>query len=323
MDLSSFAKFDVTGPGAEAFLDRLTANKLPQNIGGINLTHVLSDAGMIEGEYTITRFADDRFYILSGAGTELEVLDKLCFTAGEDVEVANVSDDFGMLLVAGPKSRDLLSKVTSADLTNSSFRWLSGQEIDVAGISCRALRVNYVGELGWELHAPMDQLETLYDVIWEAGGDLGIVNFGAYAINSLRMEKAYRGLGAELTNEITLIEADMERFYAPEKGHFQGRDATEARKSEDMVARLVYAEVMAGDCDIRGGEAVLAGDKVVGVCTSGGYGHATGKSLAFAYVEPDHAQPGAKLKVQILGEGQLLRVLSEPVWDPENVRQKV
>ncbi len=318
-DLSSFAKFDVTGPGAEAHLDRLTANRLPKKAGGINLTHVLSENGRIHGEWTITRLADDRFYVLTGAGTEREALDHLRFANGEGVTITNVTDDYGMLVVAGPKAREVLAPLTDADLTTPAFRWLSGQEISIAGVPVRALRVNYVGELGWELHAPMAALATLYDAIWASGEAHGIANFGAYAINSLRMEKGYRGLGAELTNEITLIEADCERFYAPDKGAFTGRAATEIVRQKGVDTRLVYAEVAATDCDIYGGEAVMQGDKVVGVCTSGGYGHATGKSLAFAYVDPG-CDDG--LEVIILGERRAFTHLDEPAWDATNARQK-
>ena len=319
MDLSSFAKFDVSGPGAEALLDQLTANRLPQKPGGINLTHMLSDNGRIEGEWTITRLAEDRFYVLSGAGTERMALDQLAFAAGGDVTVANVTDDFGMLVVAGPKSRAVLAPLTNADLSNASFRWLSGREILIAGIPVRALRVNYVGELGWELHAPMGQLAALYSAIREAGEAHGIADFGVQAVNSLRMEKGYRGYGAELTNEITLIEAGCTRFYAPDKGAFKGRSATEAVREQGIATKLVYGEVAAADCDIYGGEAVMQGGRVVGVCTSGGYGHATGKSLAFAYVDPDAAEG---LEVVILGERRALTLLDTPVWDPTNARQK-
>ncbi|KIC20161.1 FAD-dependent oxidoreductase [Leisingera sp. ANG-Vp] len=319
MDLSSFAKFDVTGPGAEALLNHLTANRLPKKTDGINLTHVLSDNGRIEGEWTITRLAEDRFYVLSGAGTERMVQDQLSFAAGNDAVITNVTDDYGMLVVAGPRSREVLAPLTDADLSNSAFRWLSGQEITIAGIPVRALRVNYVGELGWELHAPMAQLAALYSAIWEAGEPHGIADFGVQAVNSLRMEKAYRGYGAELTNEITLIEADCTRFYAADKGDFKGRTATEAVRGKGIATRLVYGEVAAGDCDIYGGETVMQGDKVVGVCTSGGYGHATGKSLAFAYVIPDACDG---LEVVILGRRRAFTLLDAPAWDPSNARQK-
>jgi dimethylglycine dehydrogenase len=319
MDLSSFAKFDVTGPGAEALLDRLTANRLPKKPGGIGLTQVLSDKGRIAGEWTITRLGPDRFYLLTGAGAEEQARDDLAFSAGPDVTVTNVTDTFGMLVVAGPKSRQVLAGLTDSDLSNAAFRWLSAQEITLADIPVRALRVTYVGELGWEIHAPMADLARLYDAIWVAGQPHGIADFGVQAVNSLRMEKGYRGYGSELTNEITLIEADCTRFYAPDKGDFRGRAATEAVRAAGATTTLVYAEIAATDCDIYGGEAVMHGGRVVGVCTSGGYGHATGKSLIFAYVEPGMTEG---LEVVVLGERRKLTLLAEPAWDATNARQR-
>jgi dimethylglycine dehydrogenase len=316
MDLSSFAKFDVTGPGAEALLDRLTANRLPKKQGGVGLTQVLSDKGRILGEWTITRFGPDRFYLLTGAGAEEQTRDDLALAAGPDVTITNVTNAFGMLVVAGPKSREVLAGLTGTDLSNAAFRWLSAQEITLAGIPVRALRVTYVGELGWEIHAPMPDLARLYTAIRAAGQPHGIADFGVQAVNSLRMEKGYRGYGSELTNEITLIEAGCVRFYAPDKGDFRGRDATEAAA---VTTTLVYGEVAATDCDIWGGEAVMQGDRVVGVCTSGGFGHATGKSLTFAYVTPG---ADTDLEVVILGERHALTLLDAPAWDPTNARQR-
>ena len=243
----------------------------------------------------------------------------LTAAAGPDVTITNVTDTFGMLVVAGPKSREVLQGLTAADLSNTAFRWLSAQEITLAGIPVRALRVTYVGELGWELHAPMGQLAHLYAAIWAAGQPHGIADFGVQAVNSLRMEKGYRGYGSELTNEITLIEADCTRFYAANKGDFRGRAATEKVRAKGITTLLAYAEVAATDCDIYGGEAVMQGDSVVGVCTSGGYGHATGKSLTFAYVDPG---ADTDLEVVILGERRPLTLLAAPAWDPTNARQK-
>jgi dimethylglycine dehydrogenase len=317
MDLSSFAKIDVTGAGAQALLDRITANRLPARQGGIVLTHLLSDNGRIAGEWTITRLADDRFYILTGAGAERQALDHL--RGGADVCVTNLTDSYGMLVVAGPKAREVLQPLTEADLSNAAFRWLSGQEITLAGIALRALRVNYVGELGWELHAPMADLARLYDAICASGLPHGLVDFGGAAVNSLRMEKAYCGMGSELTNEVTLIDAASTRFYAPDKGDFRGRGATEAVRAKGIGTRLVYGEIAATDCDVYGGEAILQGDRVVGVCTSGGYGHATGQSLAFAYVDPAASEG---LEIIILGERRGFTLLDRPAWDASNARQK-
>jgi dimethylglycine dehydrogenase len=322
LDLSSFAKYEVTGTGAEAYLNRICANRMPRREGGIALAHFLSVDGRIIGEATITRLGEERFYVLSGAGAEDGDMDHLSqpIAAGEEVRVVNITDDWGVLVLAGPRARDLLAKLTGAELSNGAFRWLTGKEIEVAGVALRALRVNYVGELGWELHCPMARLVTLYDAIWAAGQEFGIANFGVYAVNSLRMEKAYKGWGAELTNEITMVEADMERFVGYDKEDFVGKAATLKVKQAGVETQLVYVEVAPGDCDVHGGEPVIARGRVVGVTTSGGYGHHTGKSLGFAYVEPELAAPGSAFEIDLLGVPHAAKVLAEPAYDPKNER---
>ena len=322
LDLSGFAKYDVSGPDAESFLSRLCANRIPTRAGGITLTHVLSEQGRIGGEMTITRLADDLFYVLSAAGAELRDLDHLIQGKldNEDVTVANVTDNRGNLVLAGPHARDVLSKLTDADLSNESFRWLTGKEIEIDGMPVRALRVNYVGELGWELHAKMHDMEALYEALWQAGEEYGIANFGLYAVNSLRIEKGYRGWGAELTNEITLLDADMERFIRFDKDDFIGRGASLAQLEGGRSIQLVYFEVDAIDSDTRGAEPIFAGDECVGVTTSGGYGHAVQKSLGFGYVDLANAKPGTELGVDLLGKRCRAVVLAEPAYDPQNER---
>ena len=322
LDLSSFAKYDVTGPDAESFLNRVCANHMPRRVGGISLAHYLSEQGRIAGESTITRLGDEHFYVLSGAGAEDRDLDTLTQRVrnGEDVTIANITDDWGVLVVAGPKSRDLLSTLTDVELGNGSFRWLTGRQIEVAGVALRALRVNYVGELGWELHCPMEGLAQLYEAVWNAGQAFGIANFGVYAVNSLRMEKAYKGWGAELTNEITMIEAEMERFVDYTKEDFIGKTATLSTKQAGITTQLVYVEVDRGTSDVHGGEPVLLDGRAIGVTTSGGHGHHTGKSLGFAYVEPAFAAAGSRFQIELLGEPHAATVLAEPVYDPTNER---
>ncbi len=322
MDFTSFAKFTVSGPDAAAFLDRLVANRLPKREGGIVLAHFLDRNGRIQGEVTVTRLAADRFYLCAAAAAELRDLDHLRCSRrpGERVEIANRTETVGLLVVAGPKSRELLQPLTATSLTSDRFPWLTGREIVLAGIPLTALRVNYVGELGWELHCPMERLHELYDAVMEAGSDHGARDFGAYAVNSLRMEKAYRGFGSELTHEVDMIEAAMERFLALEKGEFIGREASLRAREKGPRIRLVHLEIAPGDADVLGDEPVFAGERIVGVTTSGAFGHVTGKSLAFAYVDPGLATPGTALAVEILGETRPARVLAEPVWDPANRR---
>ena len=325
IELSSFSKFDVTGPDAGTFLDRIFANRMPQNVGGIKLAHLLSETGRIQTEATITRIEDDRFYILTGSAWEVKDFDALtrAVSEGERVEISNVTDDWGNLIVAGPRARDLLAKLTDADLSNEAFRWLTGKQIEIAGVPCRALRVNYVGELGWELHHPMDRMPELYAAICEAGAEYNIVDFGVHAVNSLRMEKCYRGMGGDLTNEISPIEAGLERFVSMKKDAFVGREALERIKSEEVALKLVYLEVDALDADCMGGEPIHANGRVIGVTTSGGFGHRVQKSLAFAYVEPAFAKVGTQIQVEVLEDRRGAEVVEcEPAFDPANERLK-
>jgi len=322
LDLSGFAKYDVTGPDARGFLDRLCANRIPAKDHGIVLAHLLSRNGRINAEVTITRLAADHYYLLSAAGSELRDLDHLVqgLREDEDVTIENVTDTRGVLVLAGPASRDLLAAITDTPLGNADFPWLTGREIVVAGVPLRALRVNYVGELGWELHPLMSDLEAVYDAVWEAGAAHGIADFGLYAVNSLRVEKAYRGFGAELTNEVTMAEADMERFVSKAKSAFIGSEATLASMQGERALQLVYFEVDATDNDVRGGEPVFAGDRCVGVTTSGGYGYRVEKSLGFGYVPPTLAAPGSTFDIGLLGERRTATVLGEPAFDPHNDR---
>jgi dimethylglycine dehydrogenase len=271
---------------------------------------------------TITRLDDDRFYALSAPAAELRDQDLLTqsVSPGEAVRIENVTEDRGVLVVSGPRSRELLSRLTDADLGNDAFRWLRGREIRIAGQPVRALRVSYVGELGWELHPPMASLPALYDAIWEAGRKLGIANYGLYAVNSMRIEKGYKAWSTELTNELNMLEADMPRFIQFDKADFVGKAATLEQPPRPL--KIVYAEIAATDTDARGGEPVLAQDRCIGVTTSGAYGHRVEKSLAFACVEPDFAAPGSRFDVLIQGERRGATVLGAPAFDPDNSRMR-
>jgi len=322
IDLSSFAKFDVIGKDAESFLNRLCANKISTRDGGITLTHMLTEDGCIESEVTITNLGGGCYYVLSSIVAQIHDFDWMQQhrLENESVTIKDITDVTGMLLVTGPGSRDLLSRITTADLSNESFRWLTGRVIEVAGVACRALRVSYAGELGWELHHAMGDMVKLYDGIMSAGSDLGVQDFGSYALNSLRLEKAYKGWGSELTTEITMIEADMKRFVDMNKGEFIGRTALARRGRDGIGTQCVYMSVNVTDTDCRGNEPVLMDGVVIGVVTSGAYGHTCGQSLAFAYIDPVHAVPGTKVTVEILGELCEANILFEPVYDALNTK---
>jgi dimethylglycine dehydrogenase len=324
LDLTGFAKYDIRGRGAEAFLNRVCANRIPRKAGGIALVHLLSPRGRILGEMTVTKLAEDRFYALSAAAAELRDLDLLeqSVLQGEEVEIDDVTERRGVLVLSGPRSREILADLTDTALTSAEFPWLTGREIRVAGHDLRALRVSYVGELGWELHPEIESMPALYEALWDRGRRAGIANYGLYSVNGMRIEKGYKAWGAELTNEINLLEADLPRFFAAKKHDFVGKSATLAQAPRPF--KIVYVEVDASDADARGGEPVIAADgRCIGVTTSGAYGHRVGKSLAFASVEPEFEGPGRAFDILIQGELRRATVLPAPAFDADNSRMRV
>ena len=325
LDLSTFTKCEISGEGSEAFLNRLCANRIPKKDGSIVLTHMLNAKGRIQSELTITRLPNNLFYVLSSTASEIRDFDwfNRHVSEREKVNIKNVTQDYGVLILVGPKSRTVLSQLTSQNLNNNDFPWLKGKEILINKIPVRALRVNYVGELGWELHHPMDQMVSLYDAIYEVGKKENIVNFGTYAVNSMRMEKAYRGWGSELTGEISLVEAGMDRFFnLKKKNNFFGAKALQEKVQSGVDIKLVYLDVDVDNADAMGNEPVYHKNKIVGVVTSGGYGFRVKKSLAFAYVKSDLANTGTELEIEIQGQRKKTKILNSVVYDSDNQKLK-
>jgi len=316
MDVTAFTKVEVSGPDAYALLDRLTANRMPQKVGSITLTHMLNRAGRIELETTIVRMGEDRFYLVCAAFFEQRMLDHLeTYRNGAKATVTALSSTWGALSLNGPKSRDVLAACTDAPLDNASFRWLSAQEIVIAGHKVWALRVSYAGELGWELHMPFAAMVDVYTSLWAAGEAYGIADYGSFAMNVMRMEKGFKGAG-ELTNEVTLAEADVLRFARTDKDYL-GREKT---LNSDLPWVCAYLEIEPdGEIDGHGGEAVLHDGKVVGSTASVAYGPTVGKILAFAYIKPQAAKPDTALEVVIHGTPRPARVLAEPAYDPQSL----
>lgn len=326
MDISAFTKVRVSGPGAEALLDRLVANRLPGRAGGIALTHMLNRAGRIELETTVVRLAGDAFYLVCAAFFEQRLLDQLNFNrAGEDVEITSLSEDWAALALNGPRARDVLAACTDADLSNAGFRWLSSQNIRVAGQEVLALRMSYAGELGWEMHMPCDRALAVYDALGAAGEAHGIADYGSFAMNVMRMEKAFPGAG-ELNNEVTLAEADVMRFVRLDK-EYLGAEATRASAAAAAAGRLrwirAYLEIEPdGIEDGHGGEPVIVGGEVVGSTSSVVWSPTCDRILAFAYLSPGAAAPGTAFETLIAGNPRKGRVLAGPVHDPENLRPR-
>jgi dimethylglycine dehydrogenase len=323
MDLTAFGKIEVKGPDSESFLNRMIANRVPRKIGGIALSHLLNSKGTIEAEVVVTRLGTEQFYVTFAAFFEQRVLDWFAAHRGaaEQVDVRSVSEEQGCLSIAGPKARDVLRQVTRSPLDNANFPWLSHRDIDVAGKPVRALRISYAGELGWELHAPMRSMPEVYDAILTAGQNFGIENYGSFALNSMRLEKAFHA-SSELTNEVTLPEADVMRFLNPDKEEFIGREATLQSTNSPLRWKCVCLVVDAEDADCWGGETVYWNGSVAGFVSSGGYGHRVKKSLAFAYVNSECSEVGTELHVDILGERRRANILNGPAYDPSNNRPR-
>ncbi|MDW4550196.1 FAD-dependent oxidoreductase [Defluviimonas sp. D31] len=321
MDISAFSKVEVSGPDAAAFLDRLVPNKLPA-VGRIGLTHLLNDNGRIELETTVVRLAEDRLYLVCAAFFEQRLVDYLTFARkSENVTITNRSTGWGALALNGPKARDILGACTGAELSNAGFKWMTAQEIAVGGHRLWAFRMSYAGELGWEFHGDRAAILGAFRALKAAGKAHGMVNYGSFAMNAMRMEKGFKGAG-ELTNEVTLPEADVMRFVRLDK-EFRGKAATEAAAAKPLRWVCAYLEVADdGRSDGNGGEAVIIAGKQVGTVSSIAFGHGTGKLLAFAYVKADHAKPGTELEVVIMGEPRRAKVLGEPVYDPENLKPR-
>ena len=319
MDICAFTKVEVTGSDAAVFLDSLVANKLPAKVGGIILTHFLNERGRIELEATVIRLDEDRYYLVCAAFFEQRLLDHLNgHKAGHKLAIINRSTEWGALTLNGPRSRDVLSACTDAALDNATFRWLTAKEIIIAGIPCHAFRLSYAGELGWEIHTERDGLLAVYDALWAAGEPHNIVDYGSFAMNTMRMEKMFKGAG-ELTNEVTLPEADVMRFVKLDKDYI-GKVQTMASMESDLPWVCAYLEIEPnGVEDGHGGEAVLFNNSVVGSTASVTFGHSVGKILAFAYIKPAAATTGTELKVMIAGEPRDARVLDEPAYDPESL----
>ena len=319
MDISAFAKVVVSGAGAESFLDRLVANRLPRKTGGIVLTHLLNRRGRIEIELTVTRLGIQRYYLTCAAFFEQRLLDHLeQRLASTDVRISNRSDEWSAITLQGPHARDVLAANTMAALDNAGFPWLTARKIAIAGHGMWALRLSYAGESGWEIHGPGNRMPAVYDALMSAGQPFGIANYGSFAMNVMRLEKRFPGAG-ELTNEVTLPEADVMRFVKLDKGEFEGRSATRQGLRLPLPWKCVYLEIDDdGDADGNGGEAVLLDGDAVGSVTSVAYGHTVGKLLAFAYVRPEAARPGTRLEVMILGQLRGAIVLERAAYDPGN-----
>jgi dimethylglycine dehydrogenase len=324
-DMSAFAKFEASGPGAEAWLNSILTNRVPKSIGRVTLTYLLTKRGGVRAEFTLTRLGRERFYLVSAAALETHDFDALenLLPADRSVRLDRVTTQRGVLVLAGPRSRDVLAKVANIDVSNEAFPWLTARHVSVRAAGLLAMRVNFVGELGYELHHPIETQNTIFDALMAAGSEYGIRPFGVGAMDSLRLEKSYMLVGRELSIEYAALESGLGRFVDFDKGSFLGRDALVTWCGKGFENRLVTLEVKGvTDADARASEPVTRDGVAIGRTTSGGYGWRAGKSLALAMVKPEFSHLGCEVDVRILGGTRRAVVIADSPYDAKNERMR-
>jgi len=329
-DQTSFAKYLVQGRDAERVLSRISANDIAREPGRVVYTQWLNDRGGIEADVTVTRLDDRQFLVVSAAADQRRDRHWLDTSIPGDahVTVSDVSSAFAVLNVQGPRSRELLARVSPADFSNAAFPFGTSREIELGYAIVRASRITYVGELGWELYVPSEMAEHVHEVLVDAGEDLGLRHAGYHALNSLRIEKAYRHMGHDITDEETPLEAGLGFAVAWDKaGGFRGRDALLRRRDEGVTRRLVAFVLDAPEPLLYHGEPIWRDGTLVGRTTSGWYGHTLGRAIALGYV--DAGEPGAASPEWILGGRYELEIATvrypatpslRPPYDPTGVR---
>uniref|UniRef100_A0A8C2IFS4 Dimethylglycine dehydrogenase n=1 Tax=Cyprinus carpio TaxID=7962 RepID=A0A8C2IFS4_CYPCA len=312
IDLSPFGKFIVKGEDSHRLLDRL---------------HMLTPRGRVYAEVTVTQTAPGEFLLITGSGSELHDLrwiEREVCDGGYHVSVSNVTDEIGVLGIAGPKSRMVLQKLTDEDMSDTAFRFLHCRSMQLAGVPLRAIRISYTGELGWELYMDMQNMSAVYHALMEAGRDENIDNFGTYAMSSLRLEKGFRAWGAEMNCDTNPLEAGLDYFIKLNKpAEFVGKQALLEIKAQGLSRRLVFLTLHTDDIDPEGNETVWHNGEVVGNTTSGSYSYSTQQSLAFAYLPLHLTHVGQKVEVELLGQKHPATVTQEPLVLTEPTRTRL
>ncbi|XP_019728556.1 dimethylglycine dehydrogenase, mitochondrial [Hippocampus comes] len=326
IDLSPFGKFIVKGKDSHKLLDRLFANTMPK-VGQTNISHMLTPAGRVYAEVTVTQVAPGEFLLITGSGSELHDLrwiETEAAVGSYDVDITNVTEAIGVLGVAGPNSRKVLQKLTQEDMSHSAFKFLQCKSIQLAGVVLRAIRISYTGELGWELYIDQRDMAAVYQAIMDAGREDGIDNFGTYAMASLRLEKGFRGWGAEMNCDTNPLEAGLDYFIKLNKAaDFIGKAALQEIKAKGLKRKLSYLAVETQDVDPEGNETVWLDGKVVGNTTSGAYSYSAHHSLAFAYLPVELSSVGHKVEVELLGRKYPAAVIQEPLVLTEPTRTRL
>jgi glycine cleavage system T protein len=323
-DVTSFSKLRVSGRGALDFMQRLAANEMNKVPGSVTYTQLLNERGGIECDLTVTRLAEDEFMLITGAAFGMHDLSWIRQHLPEDgsVRAEDITSSLCTAGLWGPRARDILAKASDDDVSNEAQPYLTARRISVGPIPVLALRVTYVGELGWELYAPAEYGHGLWRALWEAGQELGVTAAGYRAIDSLRLEKGYRYWSQDIHSELTPLEAGLGFAVKLDKGPFIGREALLQLKERGLSRKLCCLVMDDKTAVVLGNEPVFDGERVVGRVTSGGYGYTVGESIAYAYLAIERAKPGTPLAVEWFGERVGAKVAREPLYDPSASRVK-
>jgi dimethylglycine dehydrogenase len=319
MEVSGFNRYEIKGPGAGEFLDRMVCGAIPRSVGKVNLCYLLTEKGNILSEATIFKLGDDHYWYGSAAGAEWHDRDWLQRYMPESVSLVEMAASHTILVVAGPRSRELLQSVSPrCDWSAASFPWMHGRSMFVGHGEVMAMSVSFSGELAYELHVPSEQLYLVWKTLMEAGREFDLVQFGLYATESMRLEKGYRHWKADLIYEHNPMEARLDRFVRLDKGDFIGKEALLQQIARGP--RKVFVSMVI-DCDVapaHGGDPLFLNDKQVGSVTSGDFGHRVQQNIAYGYIDPGASEIGTKLEIGILGERYSAEIVTPCLYDPDN-----
>ena len=317
-DETSFSKLEVSGAGALSLLQRLADNDVDKRVGSVTYTQLLNDRGGIECDLTVTRLGHERFMLVTGSAFGLHDLAWLRSHAADDraVRVDDLTELYACFGLFGPKAREILARATRDAVSDAAFPYMSARRLTVGKANVLALRVTYVGELGWELYTPTADGLTLWDALWAAGSPVGMLAAGYRAIDSLRLEKGYRYWSADVTPEHTPWEAGLGFCVRLDKGDFIGREALVKQKADGVATKLVCLTLADPASVVIGGEPILAEGRTIGRVTSGGYGYTVGASIAYGYVPVASSAPETRLAIELFGDSVTATVRREPLYDP-------
>ena len=323
-DESSFAKARISGTRAAEFLNYVCANDVAKGVGRTVYTQALNSRGGIESDYTVTQVSDSEFFIVTGtafATHDFGWLKKIAHEKNYDVMIKDITQELACFGIWGPRARDILSKVTSYDLSHSNFPFMHSRLLEIAGKAARATRITYVGELGWEIYLPVHDALSVWEALIEAGEEFQLMPCGYKAIESLRLEKGYRAWAGEINTETNPWEAGLGFAVSLKKDNFHGRDALV--RAKENVLRTLVAITFENICDVPlGNEAIRIGETVIGRIKSGGQGYTLGKAIAYAYLANVHSEVGTSIDVELFGRWVRGTISDEPLFDPLNERVK-